>query len=506
MTTAECCADSEDETLADGLLESDLPVAIAAMRVSPESPIPMYEQISSALRRAIVAGDLPPGTAIPTSRELAATMKVGRNTVVRAYSQLVAEGYLASGRRRGTRVEVGVVSDQFSAGARPPAAANDERSILIEPIGIGMRAQHVLQERCFPNCSSGVFALHSPDPALFPRHQLSRLLIEEFRGSGKHFVEARTRFQAAVSTYLRVKRGICCEPAQIIPVTGVENALDLTSRVMIDPGHCVLLEEPAIRDAARIFSAAGGRIAVLAGDAGWENSSRAPPPRLVFVSPSLRFPVGTQMPQNQRMAVLEFAQQCGAVIFENDTGWELTYGNDRVRPIQGSDRFSQVLYFGSMNDTLGPYIRASYLVVPRHLVEAFVETAKWVGCGPESFVLAAVARFIEDGQYAVHVRNVRTKYAQRMALVLRALRNHLRDATPLEPSGGFHVAVRLPPSCDDVVICRRAAAQGFSPEPLSSLYQYSAQSRGLVLGIGAIAERNIDWAVRRLGELISSSG
>src|ERR1700678_2526395 len=116
MTTAERCADDdEEETLAGFLLGSDLPIAIAAMRVNPESPIPMYEQISNALRRAIVAGDLPPGTAIPTSRELAATMKVGRNTVVRAYSQLVAEGYLASGRRRGTKVEEGLVSDSFSA-------------------------------------------------------------------------------------------------------------------------------------------------------------------------------------------------------------------------------------------------------------------------------------------------------------------------------------------------------------------------------------------------------
>ncbi|HEX4157222.1 MAG TPA: PLP-dependent aminotransferase family protein [Rhizomicrobium sp.] len=376
MTSAHRRAEREDDVLPDGLLGSDLPIAIAAMRVSPESPIPMYEQISNALRRAIVAGDLPPGTAIPTSRELAATMRVGRNTVVRAYSQLVAEGYLASGRRRGTRVEDGLVSDTFATPSRPAAAANDHHNVLMAPIGIGIRAQHALKDCRPPNCSNGAFALHACDPALFPRHQLSRLLIEEFRGSsGKHLTEARGRFQAAVSTYLRVKRGVCCEPAQIIPVTGLENALDLTARVMIDPGHCVLIEEPATRDAGRVFSAAGGRIAVLPGDAKWRNNPQVPPSRLIFVSPSLRFPVGTQMPSDQRTAVLEFALQCGAVIFENDTGWELTTGNDRLRPIQASDRFGQVLYFGSMNETLGPYIRASYLIVPRHLVEAFIETA-----------------------------------------------------------------------------------------------------------------------------------
>jgi GntR family transcriptional regulator/MocR family aminotransferase len=156
-----------------------------------------------------------------------------------------------------------------------------------------------------------------------------------------------------------------------------------------------------------------------------------------------------------------------------------------------------------MNETLGPYIRASYLVVPRHLVEAFVETAKSLGCGPESFVLAAVAGFIEDGQYAVHVRNIRTKYAHRIAAALRALRNYLKDATPLEPSGGFHISAVLPKCSNDVELCHRASGQGLAVEPLSSFYQYSGQVRGLVLGLGAMSERNIDTAIRRLGDSIA---
>ncbi|HEX3666104.1 MAG TPA: PLP-dependent aminotransferase family protein [Rhizomicrobium sp.] len=476
------------------------------MRVSSESPVPIYEQITNALRRAIVAGDLPAGTSIPTSRELAAIMKVGRNTVVRAYSQLVAEGYLASGRRRGTRVEEGLASDSFSTPAKSFPVAPDQRSVLVEPINIGIRAQQILKDCRRAIISNGTSSLSHPDPALFPRHHLSRLLIEEFRGSpAKHHAEALARFQAVISTYLRVKRGVSCEPAQIIPVTGLANALDLTARIMIDPGHCVLMEEPAIPDVGQVFSAAGARLAVMPGDRAWVHASQAqlPPPRLIYVSPTLRFPVGTQMPQDQRTAVLEFAQQRGAVIFEDDTGWELTYGTERVRPIHAGDQFGQVIYFGSMNETLGPYIRASYLVVPRHLVDAFHGTADAQGCGPEPFVLAAVARFVEDGQYAVHVKSIRAKYAQRIAVALRAIRNHLKNATPLEPSSGFHVCVLLSEGCDDVEICRRASEQGISVEPLSSFYQHGKQIRGLVLGLGAMSERNIEGAAKRIGELIT---
>jgi GntR family transcriptional regulator/MocR family aminotransferase len=266
----------------------------------------------------------------------------------------------------------------------------------------------------------------------------------------------------------------------------------------------VLIEEPATPDVSRVFSAAGARIAVMPGDGSWLHASRAelPCPRLIYISPTLRLPVGAQMPQEQRTAVLEFAQQKGAVIFENDTGWELTYGNQKVRPVHAGDRFGQVLYFGSMNETLGPYIRASYLVVPHHLVDAFLGTANGLGWGPEPFVLAAVARFVEDGHYAVHVKTLRAKYAQRIAVALRSIRSHLKDTTPLEPSSGFHVCVLLSACRDDVEICRNAAEHGFSVEPLSSFYQHSAQVQGLVLGLGAMSEPNIDAVVRRLGEAI----
>jgi GntR family transcriptional regulator/MocR family aminotransferase len=332
------------------------------------------------------------------------------------------------------------------------------------------------------------------------------LLTEEFcRSPGTDAGQAWRRFQAALSVYLRLKRGVCCEPSQIIPVTGIESALDLTSRVMLDPGHCVLVEDPALPVARQAFAAAGARVMALPADAAGVDPARvsAPPPRLIFVSPSVSFPIGRQMAEERRCVLLEFAQKYGSMIFEADSYWELSYQNERLRALQGRDRFGQVIYFGGMNETLGPFIRTSYLVVPPDLVEPFSETAKRVGYGPDAFVLAALARYIEDSQYAVHVRAVRALYGQRMIAIVQALRNHLRKVTVLEPAGGFHVTLLFPERTDEMAFCRQAAAHGFAAAPLSSFHQTRPQAKGIVLGFGLIPERNIDPIIRRFSELVA---
>jgi GntR family transcriptional regulator/MocR family aminotransferase len=130
---------------------------------------------------------------------------------------------------------------------------------------------------------------------------------------------------------------------------------------MIDPGHCVLAEDPAFPIARQAFAALGARIMALPSDAAGADPSKvlAPPPRLIFVSPSVSAPLGHQMAPDRRLALLEFAQRSGAMIFEADTCWELLYENSRLRALHTTDYTAQVIYFGSMNETLGPFVRTS---------------------------------------------------------------------------------------------------------------------------------------------------
>ena len=493
---------------ADGVSQStpqcaNFPLAIANITINAQSPVPIYEQICTAVRSAIGSGDLPPGTPLPTSRELAQALDVGRNTIVSAYSRLAAEGFLVSNTRRGTRV-----ADE-PVGAPVFRQERSEKSHeTVNAIEIGYHARRVLELPVAASLSAKPFALHAPDPALYPRNPLSRLLAEEFcRATNGDLAAGYRRFQTALAAWLRHMRGVNCEPAQIIPLPGIESALDLTARVLLDPGHTVLVEDPVMEGVRQAFTAAGAQVETMPCDSTGADPARAsgPPPRLIFVSPSVSFPFGRQMPESRRKAVLELAYRTHAAVFEADICGELTYGGSRLRSIQGQDSEGRVIYFGSLNETLGPNIRAAYLVVPPNLVGAFSAMAQRAAYGPDNFVLSALAAFIEENHYAMHIKNVRSVYARRLKTLVEACRTHLPAATILEPAGGLHLTLHFQEGVDEAQACRAAGEMGLAVAPLSRFFRHGARGPGLVLGFGTVPDRSIDAGIRKLALAVAQA-
>jgi GntR family transcriptional regulator/MocR family aminotransferase len=494
---------SVSQTAGANSAPSNWPLAFANLTVRLDSPVPIYQQVLGAVRAAITSGELPQGTLLPTSRELAGVLGIARNTVVNAYARLAAEGHVVSNKRRGTRV----APLSFNASAPPrqtlTASAAEQDSHRIE---IAQRAQHVLEASNGANRRP--FSLHATDPLLSPRNLMGRLLAEEFRRPPVEDLKTGAshgtqRIQMALAGYLRQMRGVYCNPEQIFPTTSLETALDLAIRVLIDPGHSIYIENPAPDSVRTAFSAAGARLYPL--DTAHSSSGASnmiKPPRLIFVSPSVNFPFGQQLPQSERLALLELAAKTNALIFENDMYGELTYSGLRLQAIQGQDPLGQVLYFGSLTETLGPHIRMGFLVVPAPLVESFQAMAQRVSYGPEQFILSAVARLLEENRYAMHVRLIRSKYAKRMQTMIQVCRTHLRSASVIEPLGGLHVALRFEQALNEAGLCVQAAAQGLAVSPLSRFYLQPGQICGLVLGFGAMAERTIEPAIRRLASLV----
>ncbi|MBI1328731.1 MAG: aminotransferase class I/II-fold pyridoxal phosphate-dependent enzyme [Alphaproteobacteria bacterium] len=486
-------------------LPLSFPLAMAKIEVHPDSPVPLYEQICKGVRAAIWSGDLPPHTRLPTTREFAQALRVARNTVVEAYTRLVAEGYLVSNTRRGTRV-VGdpPVRPNFDDAVQPAPLAG------ISAIEIGFHARRVLDAPSMPTASGKPFAIDAPDPSFYPRNQLGRLIAEEFRrapaSDQRHAAAEERRFQVAVATYLRHARGVNCDPAQVIAVNGARSAVDMAARVLIDPGHTVQIEDPCQHYVGAAFRAAGARLDPIPTDSDGANPQRVlgPPPRLIFVQSSVNFPFGAQMPENRRRAVLDSARMSGAAIFECDSYGELLYSGGRVSAIQGMDNEGRVLYCGSLNRTLGPGIRAGFLVVPPPLVEAFSEMARRIDYGPELYVQAALATFLEQNDYALHVKRVRAQYSARLQMLRDALRTFMPNVRFSEPKGGLHIVIYLSGAGCEASVCAAATAQGLSVSPLSQFYLSSSRSYGLVLGFGSVSERMIEPAVKRLASAVQS--
>lgn len=485
---------------------SALPLALANISLNPQSSIPLYEQIARAIRSAIDAGDLSPGAQLPTARELAALLRLGKNTVGVAYSRLVAENYLVSNRRRGTEVSRVRFVSSVPLGESPNRAGTYQCA-ADDNMGISYGAQRVLNLGRAFGSDARPFAPRIPDASLYPRNQLGRLLLAEFcRSPGADGSSGRTRFQSAIAAYLRHMRGVQCEPHQVIPVTSLDSALDLTARVLLDPGHCALIEEPASYGAWQILKAAGAHVFPLPSDRAGADPARAngPPSRLIFVSPSVSFPFGAQMPEERRLALLELARRTGAIIFEADIDWEISWAG-KVRAIQGFDRDNRVLYFGSLHETLGPHVRVAYLVAPPALAGAFAEIANRFGYGPDAFVLSALSTFIEENEYAVHARTVQSVYARRMGIALDACRTHVKRARPMEPSGGFHLGLLFSDDLDEQAVTQGAARLGLAVTPLSCFYHHGPGQKGIVIGLGTVPDRNVEAFIRRLSEAIEQA-
>ncbi|MGN6517390.1 MAG: PLP-dependent aminotransferase family protein, partial [Rhizomicrobium sp.] len=393
------------------------PITFSQLTVRKTGAGPINEQILRALRAAILTRELPLGTVFPPSRDLAEALGVGRNTITRVYAKLMAEGHVISNTRRGTRVS----PPPYPVPAPETGARRERSGPAAKSVEVGFHAKQLLD-----GDQRGAFTAHEPDPLLYPRKMLGKLIAEEFRhppGSDQciAFSRANLRLQHALARHLRLMRGVYCDPEQIIPTTGLEAAVALTIRVMIDPGHSVHLENPTFKNVRDALRAAGANIYPLAlpGQA-YENGPAVPPPRMIFASPSVNFPFGHQMPKAHRHALLNAARSSNAVIFESDVGAELMFAGDRHQAMQGEDRGNRVIYFGSLSETLGPHIQMGYLVVPPYLVEPFSRMAFHFTTAPSQFVQSAVARFIEESRYAAHVKNIRARYAERAKAVAEA--------------------------------------------------------------------------------------
>ena len=481
---------------------SDFALAINNISVESTSPLPMYEQITLALRSAVCAGDLPAGTLLPTSRDLARFLGVSRNTVGLAYSRLVAEGYLSSHRGRGTRVAQNGAALLAAGQLRPAPTAISVRmpTARKEAIGTTERASDFLAE---PVRHAGDVC--SPDSSLYPRMSLGRLLSQEFAKPPNSNANPLAVFQEMMASHLRQTRGVRCQPEQIIPLANCQCALELIAHVLIDPGHCVHIEDPIAGNIRATFQRAGAWIVpLMTGNPAC--SLDAPPPRLFVVSPSNNIPLGTQMPVDRRRAILSTAKQTKAIVLEFDRGYDLIFAGLRGPAMQALGGEDHVIYFGSLYETLGPYIQLAYLVVPPDLVEPFSRTAAQRGYNADAFVLAALAAFIGDTKYTLHLRALRGTYGERAVLLAETCRSRFGVGSMVQPVGGLCAMLRLPAEANEAKLCQAARSQSIALAPLSHFYQGRSPFPGVVFGLGSLPERVIGATLSRFAELVQETG
>jgi len=454
-------------------------------------------EIYRQIRRAIADGRLRPGDCLPASRDLARSLRVSRTTVTVAYDRLAGEGFLTSRIGAGT-----FVSNHLAPAREASRRAHQEGALNARSLW-----DSVQLSRAFAKPAEFDFRTGLPDASLFPHETWRRLLARELRAqvatAGVYDESGGHRgLREAIARHIGISRGVQASPSDVTITNGAQQALDLIARALISPGDRVAVEDPGYAPPSYLFSSLGARVqGVPVDEEGIAVNAIARDTRLVYVTPSHQYPLGVTMSLSRRLALLDWAARNNAAIIEDDYDSEFRFEERPLEPLQTLDTSGRVVYVGSFSKTLLPTLRLGFLVTPSCCTAA-VHKAKYVSdWHTATLVQGVLARFIDDGGFARHVRKLGRVYAERRALIASILKRDFADHLAIVPSiAGLHItAVARSASIEEInAVFDCAAERGVQLQRLAKFYFEQPARAGLLFGYGAITTAQIPAALRRL--------
>ncbi|MCP4980465.1 MAG: PLP-dependent aminotransferase family protein [Gammaproteobacteria bacterium] len=461
-----------------------------AFDLTRDSKDPLFVQLSDQIRQRISSGQIKPALRLPPSRGLALELGISRSTVVAAYEQLIAEGYIEGRAGSGLYVrELGEADYPVSQQREPLRRRRKSTTLEYAPLS-------------HPGY---------PDNRLFPYRQWARTLARSARMNPDAMIVSKSPFgdrtlRQSIANYLADWRGLEILPEQIMLTAGSVDALETCIRTLCVPGETVGLENPGYRPLHNITDNQGMRIEWLkVGADGTEiprGSKTGTSPRMVVLTPSQQFPLGGAMPVYRRLEYQQWAENANAWIVEDDYDSEFRYAGRPIPALASMDNAGRTLYIGTFSKVFSVSLRLGYLIIPLALVDRFAQTLSRFGVKAALPCQAALADFIDSGDFYRHIRRVRRIYADRRRLLLDLVQQELSQYIQLlDHQAGMQLTVKLSPEFDDQAICRQARNRGVLVAPLSSYYGGGNPENGLLLGFCPCDEQEITANIGVLSEI-----
>jgi GntR family transcriptional regulator/MocR family aminotransferase len=413
--------------------------------------------LEGALREAIADGRLPAGTSLPSSRSLAIDLGMARNTVVDAYEQLTAEGWLEARRGSGTTV------------ADRPAAAAGAGAVTAER---PPQWRHDLRPG-------------GPDLSSFPRSAwlaASRRVLSYAPNADFGYGDPRgtRQLREALAGYLGRVRGVRTHPSRVVICSGFTQAFGLLCQVLRERGASTLAVEcyalPELRQIAARMDL--DVVTVPVDDQGADVTSAGSSAEAAVITPAHQFPLGTVLSPNRRRAAMAWAQKERAVIVEDDYDGEFRYDREPLGALQGLDA-ERVAYVGTASKTLAPALRLAWLALPAELVQPVAEAKLLADRHTAVIEQLTLAEFIRSGAYDRHVRRRRLAYRQRRDHLVEALGTRRVEGI----SAGLHALVELPAGMTEPEAVAAAGARGLALEGLD-VYRTGPATRAPAVVVG----------------------
>lgn len=453
---------------------------------------PLVQQVYRQLRDLVLAGRVPAGSRLPSTRDLAHQMGVSRTVTLAAYDQLIAEGYLESRRGSGAWVR------------RIVSAVRESRAV--EPLS-NDQTPSPAEHRIF-------------DPAgqptdMFDSALWARLLGRGWRKEGEIGVSSGTwrglpSLRLALAQHLRMFRGIECSPDEVFITGGNADALQMIGKAVAKQARCrsAWVEDPTYISACTTLAREGLEIRPipvdgegLCVDVGLKVD---PDAALALVTPSRQFPLCMQLSLERRLALIRWSRDRGALLVEDDYDCELRFSGRPIPSLMALDPDADILSIGSLSKLTFPGLRLGYVVGPRRWIDRLVEMRARQGAPVATAAQPALGEYIGDGLLAKHLRALRIQVGQRRDALIGMLRRELRNELEILPQhAGMHLTVRLAGGLKDTVVARAGGSAGLQLEPLSEHYLKAKPLQGFILGYSAWPEAELARGVATLKELLT---
>ncbi|TFF07221.1 PLP-dependent aminotransferase family protein [Pseudomonas sp. BCA14] len=484
----------------------------------------LTRQLYDALRQRVLDGRLVSGTRLPATRDLATALAISRNSVVRAYDQLYAEGFIESRVGDGTYVAQLPMAKKLSTkrstglptGLSPALSTKwtdlpeDLDSEVIHSAGVmRVKNNHLSQP---PSGPPRAFRVGVPAFDLFPfevwaklngafwrKPDLEQLCYGDPAGDG--------RLRGLIAAYLRSSRGLQCAAEQIVITCGAQQAISLCAQLLVEPGDGVAVENPGYRAAGHAFALAGAQLQGVPVDGegiDCQVLGTLADCRVAYVTPSHQYPLGVVMSLARRLELLAWAERTGGWIIEDDYDGEYRYSGAPLSPLAALDRSGRVLYVGTFGKVAFPALRLGYLVLPPGLVDAFARRRAVDMRHSEVSTQAVMAEFMAAGHFQRHIRRMRRAALSRRNALLAGWPVGLPGVGELPSvAAGLHVTVRVDSLARERQLLAQAQAVDVEINGLSAYWLAQSttpedQRAGLVLGFAAVPEAGIAQALARL--------
>ncbi len=474
------------------------------LELDRQTGTPVFAAIARAIAAQVQRGRLRAGDRLPSTRELATQLEVHRNTVVAAYRELLAEGWITSGVGRGS-----FVAEQLAdtpARRREPVHAPERMGFALPPSPLRRGPLGARETIDDPR----VIGLHTglPDPSSFPREAIARAYRRALRDRtllGYRDRQGHPRLRAAFAQMLASTRALACTADDVLVTRGSQMALDLVARTLVRPGSVVAVEGLGYRPAWDTFAVAGAELLPIPVDAqGLQVDALAAAlakQRIaaVYVTPHHQFPSLATLAPQRRLALLELARAHRFAIVEDDYDHEFHYRGRPVAPLASLDRHGVVVYVATLSKVLAPGLRIGCAIAPRPLLAAMTELRELADRQGDAPLEAALAELLEDGLVQRHVRRMRRVHAERREVLATELRRALGSSVRFElPGGGMALWLDVDPAIDVDAWVTRARAQGVRFAP-GSAFDFEARALPHArIGFCAHAPARLREGVRRM--------